>query len=76
MKLEKDRLLAKVESLEINLGQVAKGNEDNIGGSGSAIDLSPAKTQYSKFSAGNSPGKLSSTKQLRPTKSSLGKIPT
>lgn len=72
MKLEKDRLMAKVESLEANLGQI--GDADNIGGS-SQIDVSPAKTNVSKFSAKGSPEKQSSA-QLRPTKSSLGKFTT
>ena len=46
MKLEKDRLIAKVSSLEANLGQV-KNNDDVIGGAtgdNSQIDYSPAKT--------------------------------
>jgi len=47
---------------------------DNAGGS--QIDLSPGKTNLSKFSATKgSPEKLSSA-QLRPTKSSLGKFTT
>ena len=44
MKLEKDRLIAKVSSLEANLGQV---KDDAIGGAtgdNSQIDYSPAKT--------------------------------
>ena len=69
MKLEKDRLIAKVESLEANLGQV-KGDGDT--GPASKVDLSPTKTNFSKFSAQGSPEKSSG--KLRPTKSSLGKF--
>lgn len=70
MKLEKDRLIAKVQSLEANLGQV-KNNEDGFDGAtaqnqNSAIDYSPAKTQGSKFTGkgGQSPGKQSSVGKM------------
>lgn len=69
MKLEKDRLIAKVENLEANLAQIK--DEGGGGGQGaglgdeSQIDLksSPTKTHVSS-KIGGSPGKYSSAGAL------------
>lgn len=67
MKLEKDRLIAKVENLESNLSQIkedgGQGNEGGGIGGESQIDLksSPAKTHASSKM---SPGKFSSAAAL------------
>jgi hypothetical protein len=65
MKLEKDRLAAKVENLESSLAQV----KDDAGGAGpgeeSQFKLSPAKTNASSKAGGSPVGKYSSAGALK-----------
>ena len=69
MKLEKDRLIAKVENLEANLAQIKEDGGPGPQGAGlgdeSQIDLksSPTKTHVSS-KIGGSPGKFSSAAAL------------
>jgi len=67
MKLEKDRLIAKVENLEANLRQLHDNDEGATAGGVSQIDIqsSPGKTQLSSVSkkggaSPSGPGKYSS----------------
>lgn len=67
MKLEKDRLAAKLENLQSNLGQIKDNDGEGFGlGDGSQLDLqsSPGKTNVSQISkkgsmAKGSPSKMS-----------------
>ena len=80
MKLEKDRLIAKVESLETNIEQV-KGSKNEAGGDDASLGLnlnenSPGRTQMSNMSGkkGQSPGKQASTANMRPGQTSSTKF--
>lgn len=77
MKLEKDRLYAKVDSLEANLDQVKESkDDDNTGANMQSFDQgnSPARTQQSQISGKKSPGKTGSMVNMGQGKTSSSKF--
>ena len=80
MKLEKDRLAAKVDNLEISLSQI----KDDVGGGGQGdesqfnLKNSPTKTNMSSKMGGSPQGKYSSAalnQGKKPSNGNLGSVP-